>query len=561
MDTARGVEWRLMYDSPCSLYTHPLQLAGAARLAGFEPTPPERARVLEVGCALGGNLTPIAATLPGATCVGIDPFKAQIEGARARAAAARVTNVRYLPIGVEDLAQVEGEFDYIICHGLLSWIPPAAQRATFEVCARRLSPNGLAYISYNTLPRWHTRRYIRDMMRWRVAQLPEGADEVLEARRALDFFAKASSPHGAASPRALYSEAARDLSGRPDYYIAHEYLLEENHAFYLHEVVSTAAAAAPDGHGLTYLADASLNTQLAHTQLPQLWIDELGQLGGDQLSLTQHLDFIFNRGLRRSLWVRADHPRSGGARGCPRRPLGQAHAHLPLPSVALSSVSDVWLVSPFLPVDEAAQELTHRHSGHRVEVRDPLTRALALILGAAWPHALPGAECVAQARLLDEALRGVKEPLEAFEEPLQRALFFELISPPLSAPPRLAPSAPTRAGAPPRALPYLTGEAPAIGAPSPEWLEWREVTCAYHFTTLASPLLSALLPLMSGVTSWEVLAARVEALIAAEPRLAQVEARCGAAQSWDSMSLSGLEPIDILEALAREAHELALLTP
>ncbi len=456
-----GIEWRLMYDSPCSLYTHPLQLAGAALLAGFEPTPPSRARILEVGCALGGNLTPIAASLPGARCVGVDPFVPQIEGARARARALGLENVEYLPIGVEDLGQVEGEFDYIICHGLLSWIPPAAQRATFDMCARRLSPNGVAYISYNTLPRWHMRRCVRDMMRWRVSQLEEGADEVLEARRALGFFAQVASTRDGVSPRALYAQSALELQGRPDYYIAHEYLLEENHPFYFHEVVSAAAAAAPDAHGLMYLADASPNTQLAHVQVPRMWADELRRMGDEQLAVTQHLDFLLNRGLRRSMWVRADHPLAGGRRGCPPRPLGPAHPRLPMPAVTLASLEGLWLTSPFLPADEEGQEFVHRHSGQRQDVRDPLLRALLLILGASWPSPLAAGECLAQALLLDESLTGRRSPLEALEGPLQQGLLFELISPPMSAALSIPAAAPTRSSAPPLALAHLLGVHPA----------------------------------------------------------------------------------------------------
>src|SRR4051794_6758842 len=59
-------------------YTHPIHLATMGLIFGIEPPPLDRCRVLELGCAGGGNLLPMALELPDAQFVGIDLSPRQI---------------------------------------------------------------------------------------------------------------------------------------------------------------------------------------------------------------------------------------------------------------------------------------------------------------------------------------------------------------------------------------------------------------------------------------------------------------------------------------------------
>lgn len=52
--------------------THPDRLATIARIFGMTPAPVEACRMLELGCGDGGNLIPLAYTLPGGKFAGID---------------------------------------------------------------------------------------------------------------------------------------------------------------------------------------------------------------------------------------------------------------------------------------------------------------------------------------------------------------------------------------------------------------------------------------------------------------------------------------------------------
>ena len=130
--------------------THPEVLAVTALLRGIDSPPLDGARVLELGCARGANLVPMASSLPKASFVGVDLSHRQIDEARATARAVGAENVAFHAMDLRGLDDSFGSFDYVVAHGLYSWVPPDVQEAILEVCARRLSPKGIVYVSYNT---------------------------------------------------------------------------------------------------------------------------------------------------------------------------------------------------------------------------------------------------------------------------------------------------------------------------------------------------------------------------------------------------------------------------
>ena len=60
------------YESKSFPQTHPDRLATLGRLFGMNPAPVTHSRVLELGCAGGGNLIPMAFHLPENDFLGID---------------------------------------------------------------------------------------------------------------------------------------------------------------------------------------------------------------------------------------------------------------------------------------------------------------------------------------------------------------------------------------------------------------------------------------------------------------------------------------------------------
>ena len=133
------------YDSYSFPQSHPGNLATIAALFGMEPRSLERgARVLEVGCAGGGNLLPVAAAFPECEFVGVDISPVQIERAREMAEEEKLANVTLHCRGLEglDAPAAGGTFDYIIAHGVYSWVDAAVREELMALCGRLLNPQG-----------------------------------------------------------------------------------------------------------------------------------------------------------------------------------------------------------------------------------------------------------------------------------------------------------------------------------------------------------------------------------------------------------------------------------
>jgi methyltransferase-like protein/trans-aconitate methyltransferase len=286
------------YQSHPFAQSHPDRLAGLARLFGLRPPAVETARILEVGAAAGGNIIPIAELIPSTSVLGIERSARQVADGQQAIRDLGLTNIELRQADIRDLDESLGEFDYVIAHGVYSWVPPDVQDKLLAVCRRHLAPDGVAYVSYNTLPGWSMRGVIRQMMLFHARQFPDPAERVRQARGALDFFAKsvpADNPYGAFLRGEL--EALRQAG---DYYITHEHLEEDNHPCLFADFAAHAGR-----HGLRFLAEADLQTMLASHFPPEVQ-ETLRRVSGNMIYLEQYMDFLRNRMFRQTLLVHAD---------------------------------------------------------------------------------------------------------------------------------------------------------------------------------------------------------------------------------------------------------------
>src|SRR5438876_840414 len=111
------------YSSHPFMQSHPDRLATMATLFGMNPQPIEKCRVLELGCCSGGNLIPMADELPQSEFVGVDYSLRQVEDGRAVIEAVGLKNVVLHYQSIADVGDDFGQFDYIIAHGVFSWVP------------------------------------------------------------------------------------------------------------------------------------------------------------------------------------------------------------------------------------------------------------------------------------------------------------------------------------------------------------------------------------------------------------------------------------------------------
>ena len=170
VDQVRAEYDEVPYDSHAFPQSAPEQLAAIAYLFGLDSPDVSSARVLEIGCSTGGNLIPFAARHPQAHVVGIDLSQVQIDEGRRRVQALGLRNLELLQgdIAAMDLTEL-GQFDFIVSHGVYSWVPETVQDAILAAFQRLLAPEGVAYLSYNTYPGWKAKEIVRDAMLMRGA--------------------------------------------------------------------------------------------------------------------------------------------------------------------------------------------------------------------------------------------------------------------------------------------------------------------------------------------------------------------------------------------------------
>ncbi len=289
-------------DMPYESYPYPQSSPSHLKTIGtlFGMTPPalETARVLELGCAAGGNLIPFGAMYPKSHCVGVDLSKVQIEQGQEQIKKLGLKNVELKTMSITDVDTSMGKFDYIITHGVFSWVPDFVREKMLEICGSMLTDNGIAYISYNTLPGWNMVRSIREMMMFHSSGFQDDKDKVQQARLLLQFLKDGTEAQK--TPYAEFLKAEADLlANQPDHYIRHEHLEDNNHQMYFSEFMTHAMK-----HKLQYLGDASISSMYLGN-LPPKVSEKLAEIK-DIVRVEQYMDYFTNRRFRSTMLCKAN---------------------------------------------------------------------------------------------------------------------------------------------------------------------------------------------------------------------------------------------------------------
>lgn len=347
--------------------THPDRLSTLAFLMGMQPAPVARCRVLELGCGNGANLLPMACDWPESSFVGIDLARQPIAQGQGVIDALGLSNIELLPLDVLAFPETMGRFDYIIAHGLYSWVPEAVRERIMAICARHLAPQGVAFISYNTYPGCHVRNIVRDMLRYHVHHAPDAATKISQSRALLKFMAEAQ-PEGDEYGQMLRKELQRVLTHAPEH-LFHDDLSEDNHPVYFHQFEQHAQA-----HGLRFFSEAEYFMMQAD-QFPEETIQHLAGLGDNVSARQQYLDFLRCRRFRQSLLCRADVAVTHQI-----RPERLAEVFVTFSGKSGDATADLTTTAPVT--------FTGDHQSH-VTTNHPLAKAALTLLSTAWPQALP----------------------------------------------------------------------------------------------------------------------------------------------------------------------------
>jgi len=381
----------LPYPSMPITHTQPAHLAALATLFGIAVPTVDRARVLELGCASGGNIIPLAARFPNATFTGVDLSHRHIGDGRKRVAALDLENIRLLQADLTALDLAEEQFDYVICHGVFSWVSKPAQDAIFRLCGTILAPNGVATVSYNVLPGWHLRMAIRDLCLHYAGREGTPQHRVTRARAALERIAEASEESEAYGQ--LMRTEARRLKQVPASYILGEFLAPYNMPCYVRDFIGHAA-----NHGLDYLCEVDLFAAVPPALDPEIR-RRITSFASNRSYMEQHIDFQTGRLFRRSVMVRRQQPTSPSRIPNPDR-LNALHIASPI----------------HLDTAQSTDRATTFSDGRErpITTEDPVVRRALERLAKAYPATLTLDELTASV--------GEKVPAEVGER-VRRAIF------------------------------------------------------------------------------------------------------------------------------------------
>ncbi len=371
-----------LYDDHPFVETHPDNLSALGRLFALHPAPPAQCRVLELGCALGGNLIPMAVSMPESSFVGVDLSARQVAVGLREIEALGLQNVQLFAQNILDVDASLGSFDYILCHGVYSWVPEEVQAKILRICREQLRPEGIAYISYNTLPGWHMRGMIRDLLLREVD--PSGLPEERIARGRA-FLAFLDHLPGRMSAAQTWLKSEIKLLGQlSDQYLLYEHMVEHNKPQYFRDFARDAARA-----GLQYLADAHFTTMVPDRFGPEA-AEMIDQMSSTIVDTEQYLDYLELRFFRRTLLCHQDKRVDRG--------------------IDWQRLAGLWVSSSLAPASEApdlrgdTRESFRSGSSTELTTGLPLLKAAMVLLASEGPRGLAFEELCARARaLLDEA--------------------------------------------------------------------------------------------------------------------------------------------------------------
>lgn len=307
-DVQQTIYSELGYKSMPFPYTTPATLEAYAALVGVSAPNPKTARVLELGATYGGNIISQALFNPDATFVGIELSQEQVEKGNEVIANAGLTNVSLVQSDIASIGSEIGTFDYIIAHGVYSWVDDGVKDALLRLIDEHLAEDGIAYISYNTYPGWHTMEEVRQLMMFSNRDKAQfnHKEKVLHGKTIGSIVGSQILKYDNLKERnSKFLGALRSVMQKNEYYVGHDHLEPNNDPVYFYQFNDHLGA-----HNLAYLCDADLTLSMVRSFDADI-ADTLDKLAlNDHVAQEQYLDFMLDTTFRKSIICKAKHAES-----------------------------------------------------------------------------------------------------------------------------------------------------------------------------------------------------------------------------------------------------------
>ena len=307
-DVQQTIYSELGYKSMPFPYTTPATLEAYAALVGISAPNPKTAKVLELGATYGGNIISQALFNPDATFVGIELSQEQVEKGNEVITNAGLTNVSLIQSDIASIGSEIGTFDYIIAHGVYSWVDDGVKDALLRLIDEHLAEDGIAYVSYNTYPGWHTMEEVRQLMMFSNRDKTQfnHKEKVLHGKTIGSIVGSQILKYDNLKDRnSKFLGALRSVMQKDEYYVGHDHLEPNNDPVYFYQFNNHLGA-----HNLAYLCDADLTLSMVRSFDADI-ADTLDKLAlNDHVAQEQYLDFMLDTTFRKSIICKAKHAES-----------------------------------------------------------------------------------------------------------------------------------------------------------------------------------------------------------------------------------------------------------
>lgn len=273
--------------SPASIKLH-------LNLAGYPgPDISGRFAYAELGAGFGVSIAGWAAQYPQGTFHAIDFNRNHTSWTEQLALKAGLSNLHIHGASIGEAISLElPQFDFIVAHGLYSWVNDQVREETRAFIKKHLKPGGCVFLSYNAMPGFKDVEPMRHIILQEVQK--HGVAGIASGIRQLEELRKAEAAYFAASPQAI-TRLERWLNDSPAY-LAAELLTGNHRAYHIHEICQEL-------HGLQWAARASMVDYLAAQNIPPR-VSSLVQEASSMLQAETLRDLFYNTSFRTDIFIK-----------------------------------------------------------------------------------------------------------------------------------------------------------------------------------------------------------------------------------------------------------------
>ncbi|MEM7620718.1 MAG: class I SAM-dependent methyltransferase [Pseudomonadota bacterium] len=266
--------------------------------SGYLPPSNETKTYCELGCGLGYTSLILAACYPDYTFYAVDFNSEHIARAQEFARKAKLDNVHFFDLSFAEFATQDlPKFDYIIAHGVWTWVAESSRQDIIKFVNDRLNTNGAFYISYNAMPGsapyqplqkiyYHLYKTLPGTPKERIAKTIEFVDRMIEKKMSyFEQFPQAKARHDS-------------VKAKSSHYFAHEFLNANWDCYYVSEVSDALQNAR-----VKYVGSASLSENATSAAFEKDCKDILSFIS-DNISQEQLKDYAQAKMFRKDLFMR-----------------------------------------------------------------------------------------------------------------------------------------------------------------------------------------------------------------------------------------------------------------